>query len=282
MIRDEKSTLAEQYATEQNLRIRIETHRLYTVGPPLEPAVDKVLNLQPQESLLDIGTGPGDFPQRLRRAGHTGRLVGVDASPGMIAKAKSAALNIEFLQADAQSLPFPDESFDVVTARHMLYHVPDIPRALREAHRLLRPGGRFLAITNIHDNFGDYRKALHEATALLYGSQAADAMRVLIPATDIFNEKNGPSLVENVFGNVQSTFVEAALRFETAEPALRYFDSTRTMKGLSIEQWDFFRQAFEKIIAGRLTSGPWLISKTVALLSAAKPPKSDPTNPKQN
>jgi SAM-dependent methyltransferase len=281
MIRDENSNLAEQYANEQNLRTRIETHRLYTVGPPLEPAVDKVLNLQPQESLLDIGTGPGDFPQRLRRAGHTGRLVGVDASPGMIAKAKSAALNIEFLQADAQSLPFPDESFDVITARHMLYHVPDIPRALREAHRLIRPGGRFLAITNILDNFGDYRRALHEATASLYGSQAADAMRVLVPACDIFNEKNGPALIENVFHNVQVNFVEASLRFETAEPALLYFDSTRTMKGLSVEQWDVFRQAFAKIVAARVASGPWLISKTVALLSATKAPTPNPKNPKQ-
>jgi len=272
--------LAEQYATEQNLRIRIETHQRYTVGPPLEPAVDKVLKLQPEESLLDLGTGPGDFPLRLRRAGHRGRLVGIDASPGMIAKAKSAGSDIEFLQADAQSLPFPDESFDVVTARHMLYHVPDIPRALREVHRVLRPNGRFLAVTNIHDNFGDYRRALHEATQLLAGPQASANMRVLIPACDVFNEKNGPPLIQNIFGNVQTTFVEAALRFETAEPALRYFDSCRTMKGLSNEQWTLIRQSFAQVVAARVTPGPWLISKTVALLSATKPPKSDPANPK--
>jgi SAM-dependent methyltransferase len=264
------SDLTEQYKTEENLRIRIETHRRYTVGPPLEPAIDKALNLKPGESLLDIGTGPGDFPHRLHQAGHRGRLVGVDASPGMIAQAKSANSVIEFLQADAQSLPFPSESFDVVTARHMLYHVPDIPRALREAHRVLRPGGRFLAVGNIRDNFGDYRKALHEATALLYGSQAAEAMRVLVPACDIFNEKNGPPLIENVFGNVQITFVEAALRFETVEPALRYFDSTRTLRGLSVEQWDVFRQSFAKIVAGRVSAGPWMISKTVVLLGAVK------------
>ena len=152
-----------QYETDENLRIRIETHQRYTVGPPLEPAIDAVLGLQTDESLLDIGTGPGSFPQRLRRAGHRGRLVGVDVSAGMIAKAKSAGADVEFLEADAASLPFPDHSFDVVTARHMLYHVPDISCALREARRVLRPGGRFLAVTNVYDSMGEYRRAIDEA-----------------------------------------------------------------------------------------------------------------------
>ena len=80
----------EQYRTDENLRIRIETHQRYTVGPPLEPGIDCALSLEPGESLLDVGTGPGGFPQRLRRSGHRGRIVGVDASGGMIAKAKLA------------------------------------------------------------------------------------------------------------------------------------------------------------------------------------------------
>jgi SAM-dependent methyltransferase len=263
------SDLTEQYATDENLRIRIETHRLYTIGPPLEPAVDAALALTGTESLLDIGTGPGDFPIRLRNAGHRGPLVGIDSSPGMAAKARSSAADIEFLQADAQHLPFRDESFDVVTARHMLYHVPDIPLALQEAHRVLKPGGKFLAITNIHDNFAEYRHALREAADALAGT-ISDALRIVVSTTEGFNDKNGPAFIHRAFGNVSTSFVEAALRFETAEPALRYFDSCRTLRGLTVEDWRLARQQFAKVIARRLENGPWLISKTIVLLTATK------------
>jgi SAM-dependent methyltransferase len=259
----------EQYRTDENLRIRIETHQRYTVGPPLEPAIDAALHLAGHESILDIGTGPGDFPQRLSQNGHRGRIVGIDASAGMIARAKSGGAQIEFLQADAQSLPFADESFDVVTARHMLYHVKDIPLALRETCRVLRPGGRFLAVTNILDNMGDYRRALGEAADQLKG-QIADVVRIVLPASDVFNEKNGPALIKNAFGNVTVTLVESALHFETADPALRYFDSCRTIKGFSVEEWDVARRAFADVIAKRLAGGPWTISKTVVLLTAIR------------
>jgi SAM-dependent methyltransferase len=259
----------EQYKTDDNLSIRIETHRRYTIGPPLEPAIDKALNLKPDESLLDIGTGPGDFPIRIRQSGHRGRIVGVDTSPGMIAKANSAGADIEFLQADAQSLPVPDASFDVITARHMLYHVADIPLALREAHRVLRPNGRFLAVTNIQDNLGDYPKALSEAAETLRG-QIADVLRIVVPASDVFNERTGSPMIQAVFGNVSTSFVEAALRFETAEPALRYFDSCRTLKGFNPDDWALARNAFAQVIPRRLSDGPWVISKTVVLLTATK------------
>jgi SAM-dependent methyltransferase len=260
--------ISAQYKTEENLRVRIETHQRYTVGPPLEPAIDNAIALPPEESLLDVGTGPGDFPRRLRRSGHRGRLVGIDASAGMVAKAKESGGDVEFLEADAKSIPFPDQSFDVVSARHMLYHVSDIPLALREAKRVLRQGGRFLAVTNILDNLGDYRRALGEAADRLRG-EIADVMRIVVPASDVFNEQNGPSLIQNVFGNVNVTLVEAALRFESAEPALRYFDSCRTMKRFSEEEWGVARQTFAEIVAKRLDPGPWMVSKIVVLLSAS-------------
>jgi len=255
------------YKNDENLRIRIETHERYTVGTPLAPEIDRVLNLKGEESLLDLGTGSGDFPRRIRSAGHRGRIVGIDVSSGTIAGAKSVAADVEFFQSDAQALPFPDHSFDVVIAQHMLFQVPNIPRALREARRVLRVGGRFLAITNAHDNFAEYRQALVEAAERLH-PPIADAMRVAIPATDVFNEQNGPVMIKKVFGNVSTTLVDAALRFETPEPALRYFDSCRSMQNLSDQQWAIIRQEFARVIAGRFSNGPWLISKTVVLLMA--------------
>ncbi len=139
---------------------------------------------------------------------------------------------------------------------------------------MLRPNGRFLAVTNIRDNMGDYRKALGEAADQLKG-QIADVLRIVVPASDVFNEQNGPSLIKNVFGNAAVTRVEAALRFDSAEPALRYFDSCRTLKGFSEQEWMAARQMFAETVAGRLRAGPWLVSKTVVLITANSAGKSD-------
>jgi ubiquinone/menaquinone biosynthesis C-methylase UbiE len=127
----------QQYQTNTDLHTRQETHRLYTVGRPLETLVDEALRLEGHEALLDIGTATGDFPGRLRLEGHAGRLVGLDFSPGMIEKARASHENVEFVQGDAVALPFADSSFSVVTARHMLYHVPNIQAALLEARRVV-------------------------------------------------------------------------------------------------------------------------------------------------
>jgi ubiquinone/menaquinone biosynthesis C-methylase UbiE len=266
--------VAAQYQSDANLRARIDIHRLYTVGPPLEPAIDAALGLSGNESLLDVGTGPGDFPIRLSKSGHRGRIVGIDLSAGMIAKARSAGAGVEFFQADSQALPFPNDTFDVVTARHMLYHVPDIPRALSEARRVLKAGGRFLAVTNTHDNFGEYRAALAEAADQIRG-RVADALRILIPVSHAFSEINGPEMVEKVFGNVETMRVDSALRFESAEAPLRYFDSCRTLKGVSIEDWELAREKFAEAIQRRVAKGAWTVSKTAVLILATVSRKSD-------
>ena len=156
----------------------------------------------------------------------------------------------------------------------MLYHVPDIPRALGEPRRVLRPGGRFLAVTNIHDSMGEYRRAIDEAADRLKGS-VADVMRMSIATADAFSERNGPALIETAFGNVSTTFVGAALRFETAEPALRYFDSCRTLKGFTVEEWAVARAEFAKVVAERLKDGPWFVTKTAVLFMAFNFPSGE-------
>ncbi len=143
--------LAQQYQDDEGLQTRQETHRSYTVGQPLEVLVDQALQLEGHESLLDVGTATGDFPARLRLEGHTGCLVGLDFSGGMIQNARATHHGMEFVQGDAMQLPCSNSSFDAVTARHMLYYVPHvrhIRQALLEAKRVLRPSGRFLAVAN--------------------------------------------------------------------------------------------------------------------------------------
>ncbi len=113
----------------------------------VERAVLDAIALDPADSLLDVGCGTGSFLARLRREGHHGRLVGLDTSPAAI-EALLKLGSVEAVRADAAALPFSDDEFSVVTARHMLYHVSDPMAALRESQRVLVPGGWFAATVN--------------------------------------------------------------------------------------------------------------------------------------
>jgi len=99
------------------------------------------------ESLLDIGCGAGlDCFVASKRVGPSGRVEGVDLTPEMVARAsrrlsEAGAVNTFVQVASAERLPFPDESFDVVTSNGALNLVPDKRAAFRELHRVLRAGG---------------------------------------------------------------------------------------------------------------------------------------------
>ena len=94
----------------------------------------------PGRRLADIGGGTGNYALALKREGWA--PVVVDRSAEMLARA--TAKGLETVEADAQRLPFEDESFDAATMISMLHHVEDRGVALAEARRILRPGGRLV------------------------------------------------------------------------------------------------------------------------------------------
>jgi ubiquinone/menaquinone biosynthesis C-methylase UbiE len=149
---DPKILKEQEYADDSQLDIRYRTHQLHTIDPVnFGQWTLERLPWRSDERVLDVGCGPGGLLCKMARR-HTGwaGLVGFNFSEGMIAKARQEAdgLPASFFVADAQAIPHPAASFDVVMARHMLYHVPDIDRAVAEATRVLKPGGFFLATTN--------------------------------------------------------------------------------------------------------------------------------------
>lgn len=95
----------------------------------------------PGKRTLDVGCGEGRLSRDLKALGH--QVVGVDASPTMLGAAREADPEIETHLADASALPFADESFDCAIAFMSLQDVQDLDGALREAARVLEPGGGF-------------------------------------------------------------------------------------------------------------------------------------------
>jgi SAM-dependent methyltransferase len=109
------------------------------VGPELDRGYDRS---------LEIGAGTGYFSLNLLQASVVKEATCTDISPGMVTKlsanAERLGLKVRTARAEAESLPFPDESFDLVLGHAVLHHLPDLNRAFSEFHRVLAPGGRIV------------------------------------------------------------------------------------------------------------------------------------------
>jgi SAM-dependent methyltransferase len=107
---------------------------------------------------LEIGAGTGYFSLNMLQAGVVREATCTDISPGMIhtlsANAQRLGLNVRTARADAESLPFADNSFDLLIGHAVLHHLPDLDRAFSEFHRVLAPGGR-IAFAGEPSRFGD-------------------------------------------------------------------------------------------------------------------------------
>jgi ubiquinone/menaquinone biosynthesis C-methylase UbiE len=128
---------------------------LLTLGrePLFRQRVIGLARVAPGEAILDVGCGTGTLAIVAKRlAGPNGSVHGVDASPEMIArarmKAKRAGIEVEFATAVAETLPFQDARFDVVLTSMVIHHLPrdERQRCFREMRRVLKPGGRLLAV----------------------------------------------------------------------------------------------------------------------------------------
>jgi ubiquinone/menaquinone biosynthesis methyltransferase len=112
----------------------------------------RALAVQPGQHVLDVGCGTGSVTRLLARdAGPTGMVVGLDPSPGMLKAARRVAPEpgaapIRWVEGYGESLPFPDASFDRVTAQFSLRNMADWRRGLAEMRRVLRPGGRLVLL----------------------------------------------------------------------------------------------------------------------------------------
>ncbi|MGE5282588.1 MAG: class I SAM-dependent methyltransferase [Chloroflexota bacterium] len=130
---------------------------------------------------LEIGSGTGYFSLNLLQMGAIERLTATDISPGMLQRlaktAEELGLEVETVRTEAESLPFKDESFDLVFGHAVLHHIPDLDKAFAEFRRVLRPGGA-IVFAGEPSRYGDRLAALPKRAGLL----AAPVWRRLVKA----------------------------------------------------------------------------------------------------
>jgi ubiquinone/menaquinone biosynthesis C-methylase UbiE len=123
---------------------------VHAAGPDLRAARERVEQcLGGDAQVLDVGSGAGHLSFALAPA--AARVVALDSSPGMLATVRKAAAarglkQIETCEASATALPFAPASFDLVSTRYSAHHWLDVPQALKEMRRVVKPGGFILVI----------------------------------------------------------------------------------------------------------------------------------------
>lgn len=133
--------------------------RAAAVTPPgvdRRAAVIDALSLRPGQHVLDLGTGGGHLARDIARAvGAAGRVIGLDPSPDQLEHARAADGSdaVEWVEGTGDALPVDDETLDGVTSIQVLEYVADLPPLLRDVHRSLRPGGRFVSVSVVWDHW---------------------------------------------------------------------------------------------------------------------------------
>jgi SAM-dependent methyltransferase len=251
-----------QYANGDKLRARTQLHAKYaTQSVPWQVWLQGLVNIPVGGDVLEVGCGTG----LLWTIGWTSEtsdfaLTLTDLSAGMVAETtplvQRTIPHVTGLAADAQDLPFADDSFDVVIANQMLYHVPDPTQALREFARVLRPGGVLMASTV---GSGHLRE-LFRIEAAVFGPT-----RVL-RHHEVFGAQSGENLLTDIFDHVVWHPYDDQLRCTNVDDVIDYICSTPPGEDATDDQVAHLRRIIEDQMAE--LDGVLVVNKDVGAFTA--------------
>lgn len=167
--------------------------------------------------------------------------------------------NLLVQNIDIQDIPFPDNCFDVVIANHMLYHVPDLSKALSEVRRILKSGGKFYSATNGN---GGMRPYLHNAF-----KEVNPELNTTFTKNFSFNLQNGSEILSGFFNDVQRCDYEDSLSITETQDLIDWLKSTITIASYSENDLYGFYDYFEGI---RQKEGAINIPKETGLFISTK------------
>lgn len=210
------------YADDRHLRSRMAIYAYAeTTGNPRWRT--SVIPWDGTQIVADVGCGNGFDLRHIVPHGRCRHAIGIDLSAGMLRSLENLreSGSLSLVQADAQHLPLPDRSVDVAMAMHMLYHVPDIPAAIRELRRVIRRGGTVLASTNSSAHLAEIDDLLNAAIS----SQLGRPVKAM-PALS-FTTQTGTATLGSEFSSVTLHSNDVSLSMPTAQPVIAYVASIR-------------------------------------------------------
>jgi SAM-dependent methyltransferase len=197
-----------EHEDESRFSVRQATWGMAT-GPDAQGMVVDALATIAARRVLEVGSGKGELAERL--AGDLGAdVVAVDQSERMVELTRDRG--IEALVGDVQALPFDGGDFDAAVAAWMLYHVPDVDRAIAELYRVLRPSGRLVAVTNSVENLIELWSLVGEGPKSNYA----------------FGRENGEEILRRRFDNVERLDVDGEVTFPDWESARAHVAASPT------------------------------------------------------
>ncbi|MEL6308099.1 MAG: class I SAM-dependent methyltransferase [Chloroflexota bacterium] len=229
----QKDLLKKHFTTDDPLRIRQDIHDKYTV--PDRSFAEWVLERIPWqggERFLDVGCGNGLYYTKMKAKDREFEYVGMDLLAPMITH-HPLYPERRLTLADAQKLPFPDNSFDVIMANHMMHHLDDIDAGLAEFQRVLAPGGILAVATNSMSTMPELQVLMRRAIVLLTRSGAATVRAPEMP-TDRFALENGVRMLSKRFFAIVRHDLPSALVFPDVDPAMDYLETTRDLREPSL------------------------------------------------
>jgi len=261
---DQQYLKTEQYRDSSNLDARAAIHMRFSTNQHgwFNWFFDHLLKLPEDAKILELGCGPAYLWKECSSQIPVGwKITLSDLSSGMLDAAwRNLVVTgraFKFEEIDAQSIPYQDEMFDAVIANHMLYHVPDRPKAIAEIKRMLKPNGRLFATT-----IG--KKHL---------KKMADWLRQVNPG-NTFDSFGSPFTLENGLGQLKQFFSQVtvsrysdSLHVTEIKPIIAYIRSSIHATELLEEELVSIQLDLEKELKEK---GKIFISKDSGLFEAIK------------
>jgi len=261
---DRQYLKTDQYRDSSNLDARNVLHQRFGTNPYnwFQWIFDALLKLPGNAKVLELGCGPAYlWKGNLSRIPAEWDITLSDLSAGMLDAAwKNLVVTgraFKFEEIDAQSIPYADETFEAVIANHMLYHVPDRPKAIAEIRRVLKPGGHFVATTLGKSHMQKMSEWMKRAST----------DKSIEPFSLSFSLENGLEQLDSFFSQVKLLRYKDHLQVTELEPIIAYLSSGFQAAEVMKAEVEKIRQELQARLAKEKS---FFISKDSGLFEAIK------------